>query len=61
MKNLQKSRHTTDNDNSVKFSYTGELSTLIKTVSCIEMSDIIIENNSLEGEYIKYYDDGDKL
>lgn len=50
-----------DNDNSVKFSYTGELSTLIKTVSCIEMSDIIIENNSLEGEYIKYYDDGDKL
>ncbi|MDD3256966.1 MAG: ABC transporter ATP-binding protein [Bacteroidales bacterium] len=50
-----------DNNNTVKFSYIGEIPTLLKTLSCIEISDIIIERHSLEGDYLKYYDDEGKL
>lgn len=45
-------------ENSVKFSYEGDLEKLLKTLSMMALEDVTIKNSALEDEFLDYYEGG---
>lgn len=45
-----------ENKNTIKFSFNGDTNKLIASLSTLKIDDVLIENSSIEDEFIEYYE-----